>query len=76
MKWEPIETAPNDKVILIATKLGTIMAVKDGNWWKVALDQYGTKAYLSNGDLPFVYAPVTGWMPVPTKEVILTDEGE
>ena len=69
-EWQAIETAPKDSVILIRSRAdGVLMAKWDGvNWWAIVTGQYGSKAFEWTGgefDEPFVFAPVTHWMPLP-----------
>ena len=69
-EWQTIETAPRDETVLVWSEVdGPLMARADGSgWWTVVLDRYGTTAQEWNGgrcEPPFVFAPVTHWMPLP-----------
>lgn len=60
--WRPIETAPNDKQVLIVTNLGNMftaisMETKQGDWVWVSL--------MAADSIAIIGGTITHWMPLP-----------
>jgi hypothetical protein len=61
MKWQPIETAPDegDMLLLVSGEIYSGYKLKDGSWAFPFADYHGCGCCSSNTDKP------TYWMPLP-----------